>query len=238
MPLLMFIQTMRQPINEKIFKDRKRTNILKSAEQGAISWLVAQVPDFITPNLLTAIGLVGNLLTLLAFLLARYLDTTYLLLGIIGLAVNWLGDSLDGRVAYFRNIPRKWYGFSLDIIMDWIGTILMGIGYIVYTDNEYELVGFTFVVLYGWAMIISQLRYKITDHYTIDAGLFGPTEVRILIALLLVFEVCFPGSIVYCGIVMCIALTLINVIDTRKLLALGDQRDETERKARSHELDE
>jgi hypothetical protein len=220
---------MEHRINQKIFKDRKRTNILKSAEQQAISWLVKQVPDFITPDILTTIGLLGSLITLASFLMASYMQVDYLLLGILGLIVNWLGDSLDGRIAYFRNIARKWYGFSLDIIMDWISTVLIGFGYIVYTKDEYELIGFIFVVLYGWAMIISQLRYKITDEYTIDAGLFGPTEVRVLIAFILILEVIFTGSILYCGIVMCVALSLINILDTRKLLALGDLRDNAER---------
>lgn len=220
---------MEHHINAKIFKDRKRTNILKTAEQSAISWLVTQVPPFITPNILTGIGLGGSLMVLAAFLLARYVHVDYLLIGIGGLVVNWLGDSLDGRIAYFRNIARKWYGFSLDIIMDWIGTVLIGMGYIVYTRDEYEMIGFIFVVLYGWAMIISQLRYKITDQYTIDAGLFGPTEVRVLIAIILILEVLFTGSILYCGMLMCVALGLINLLDTRKLLAMGDIRDAAEK---------
>jgi phosphatidylglycerophosphate synthase len=229
---------MEHHINAEIFKDRKRTNILRTAEQKAISWLVTQVPGFITPNILTGIGLAGSLMVLIAFLLARYIHVNYLLIGIGGLIVNWLGDSLDGRIAYFRNIARKWYGFSLDIIMDWIGTVLIGMGYIVYTRNEYELIGFIFVVLYGWAMIISQLRYKITDQYTIDAGLFGPTEVRVLIAMILILEVLFTGSILYCGILMCIALGLINLLDTRKLLAMGDLRDAAEKLQKANRTDE
>ena len=177
-------------------------------------------------------------MVLIAFLLARYIHVDYLLIGIAGLMVNWLGDSLDGRIAYFRNIARKWYGFSLDIIMDWIGTVLIGMGYIVYTRNEYELIGFIFVVLYGWAMIISQLRYKITDQYTIDAGLFGPTEVRVLISMILILEVLFTGSILYCGILMCIALGLINLLDTRKLLVMGDLRDAAEKLQKANRTDE
>jgi hypothetical protein len=154
------------------------------------------------------------------------------LLGVLGLAVNWFGDSLDGRIAYYRNQPRKWFGFSLDIIMDWIGTVLIGLGYMVYSENEYELIAFVFVVLYGWAMIISQLRYKITDKYTIDSGLFGPTEVRILISLILISEVIFPGSLKFFGILMCVALFIIDIIDTNKLLKLGDIRDEAEMAAK------
>lgn len=216
---------------KRTFKDRKRTNILKSTEQKAISWLVSRMPPFITPDILTGIGLVGSLLVLVGFLMATYVNVTYLLVGIGGLFINWFGDSLDGRIAYYRNIPRKWYGFSLDIIMDWISTILMGFGFLVYIKNEFEIVAFLFVAFYGWAMIISQVRYKITDKYTIDSGMFGPTEVRFIICAVLVSEVLFIGSMKWFGAAMCAALFVINLIDTRALLHLGDKRDLAEKAA-------
>jgi phosphatidylglycerophosphate synthase len=215
--------------SQRVFSDRKRTNILSKPEQKLILFLLPRIPHFINPNILTGIGISGSMLVLLAFILASQYHVNFLLLGILGLAINWFGDSLDGRIAYFRNISRKWYGFSLDIIMDWIGTVLIGLGYMVYAVNEYELFAFIFVVLYGWAMIISQLRYKITDQYTIDSGLVGPTEVRVLIATILILEVVFTGSIQYFVIIMCIALLIINISDTRKLLILGDIRDQAER---------
>lgn len=226
-------ETLEKQIEDRnrTFKDRKRTNILKSAEQAVISWLVSRMPRFITPDILTGIGFVGSLLVLAAFLLATYVDVFYLLIGIAGLFVNWFGDSLDGRIAYYRNIPRKWYGFSLDIIMDWISTILMGFGFLVYIRNEFEIVAFLFVAFYGWAMIISQVRYKITDKYTIDSGMFGPTEVRFIICAVLIAEVLFPGSMKWLGVLMCSALFVFNLIDTRALLRLGDKRDLAEKAA-------
>lgn len=226
------------PGPKTIFKDRKRTNILRTAEQAAIYFLVIRTPAFITPNILTGIGLVGSVMVLSGFLLAGYVNVHYLLLGIVGLAVNWLGDSLDGRIAYFRNIPRKWYGFSLDIIMDWISVVLIGAGYIVYSKDVFELFGFTLVALYGWAMIISQLRYKITDIYTIDSGMVGPTEIRVIIAFIFLLEVLVPGSLDYCIIAICIALFIINLIETSKLLDSGDLRDRTEKAQKKHSPDE
>ncbi|EOR95560.1 : hypothetical protein [Arcticibacter svalbardensis MN12-7] len=210
---------------KRTFKDRKRTNILKSTEQNAIGWLVSKMPAFISPDMLTGLGMFGSFLVLVGFLLAAHFHVSYLLVGVAGLAINWLGDSLDGRIAYYRNIPRKWYGFSLDIIMDWISTILMGLGFLVYIKGDFEIVAFLFVAFYGWAMIISQLRYKITDKYTIDSGIFGPTEVRLLICALLISEIFFAGSIDWLAMMMCFALFIINLIDTKDLLALGDQRD-------------
>ena len=215
---------------KRIFQDRKRTNILSIPEQATISYLVKRVPAFITSNALTVIGTLGSFLVLFGFILANYLDRSYLLLGILGLAINWLGDSLDGRIAYYRNIPRKWFGFSLDIIMDWVGTVLIGLGYMVYARNQFELIAFIFVALYGWAMIISQLRYKITDIYSIDSGIVGPTEVRVILSIIIIIEVIQPHLIEYFATGMCITLFVINTLDTRKLLKLGDIRDDAERK--------
>src|SRR5690606_27955094 len=126
----------REKVKEKnLFKDRKRTNILSVPEQSFISFLVKRIPGYITPNWLTAIGMAGSALVLVGFVLAYYESRTFLFLAIFGLFVNWFGDSLDGRVAYYRNIPRKWFGFSLDIVMDWLGTVLIGLGYFFYAKD-------------------------------------------------------------------------------------------------------
>lgn len=220
---------------KRIFQDRERTNVLKSAEQITISFLVKRIPSFITSDMLTFTGTFGSLIVLTGFILASYVSKEYLLLGIPGLAINWFGDSMDGRVAYYRNTPRKWYGFSLDIIMDWVSTVIIGLGYMVYAKDAYEIIAFFFVVFYGWAMIISQLRYKITDVYSIDAGLLGPTEMRIILALMLIIEAIFGGLLDYFAIAICLSLFITNFIDTRKLLKQGDLRDKTERAAKQNQ---
>lgn len=97
------------------------------AKQGYPLLLVARSEAEL--KALTLIGTLGSGLVFLAFVLGAYVANWYLLLGIIGLAINWLGDSLYGRLAYYRNIPRCWYGFPLDIIADWIGIVLIGFGY-------------------------------------------------------------------------------------------------------------
>ncbi|MGI4727362.1 MAG: CDP-alcohol phosphatidyltransferase family protein [Janthinobacterium lividum] len=221
---------------KKIFQDRKRTNVLKTYEQQLISFLVKKTPLYITSNTLTFIGFLGSLLVFAGFLLATYINRNYLLLGVIGFIINWYGDSLDGRIAYYRNTPRKWFGFALDIIMDWIATVFIGLGYVVYAKGELELAAFLFVVLYGWAMIISQIRYKITDNYTIDAGLLGPTEIRIIIAFVLIMEVIFKDSIQFFAIGMCVVLFIINCIDTQNLLKMGNERDRKELELKRKQL--
>lgn len=215
-------------IVQRTFSDRKRTNILKRAEQLTIVFLLPKVPKFISPNALTLIGTLGSGLVFLAFVLGTYVTNWYLLLSIVGLGINWLGDSLDGRLAYYRNIPRRWYGFALDIIADWIGIVLIGLGYYIYAQNGTQIIAFAFVAFYGWSIIISQLRYKITNEYSIDSGFVGPTELRFIITFILIIEVLFHGSIVYLAGLISVVLFIINVIDSLKLLKLGDLRDKNQ----------
>jgi len=216
-----------------ISSDRERTNILRKSEQQTIAFLVKLIPSWISSNMLTGIGFFGNVLTFVSFLLATYIHPYYLLLGTVGYALNWFGDSLDGRIAYYRKKSRKWYGFALDITTDWLGIVLMGLGFVVYVDGSWEIVGFAFIVMYGWEMITTLLRYKITGKYSIDSGLFGPTEVRIVISLILVAEVFFKDSIIYFSTVATAILFIMNIIDTNKLLKMADECDIREKEQNS-----
>ena len=219
----------------KITKDRDRTNFLKKYEQQSLAYLVQRIPLWINSDMLTGIGFIGSIITFGSFVLATFFQREWLLVGILGFVINWFGDSLDGRLAYYRNRPRKWYGFSLDCIVDWLSNILIGSGYIIYVgDQNGELIGFGFVVLYGWAMMMALLRYKIINQYIIDSGAMGPTEVRILICIVLIVEVIFPHTIIYLGLITCIALVIFNIKDFRKLLKMANQRDQEEKAAKNN----
>lgn len=181
--------------------------------------------------MLTVIGFSGSIIVLSGFVLAAYFGKSYLLFGVLGYIISWFGDSLDGRVAYYRKQPRKWYGFVLDVTVDWLGVILMGLGFVIYVSSAYKIIGFLFVVLYGWEILTAQLRYKITGKYSIDSGLLGPTEVRIIISLILVSEVLLDGSIIYLSGIACVVLFIANILDTRKLLNAADIRDKEEKQS-------
>ncbi|MFA6713630.1 MAG: CDP-alcohol phosphatidyltransferase family protein [Bacteroidales bacterium] len=228
----------KQTINDilkTISQDRGRTNILRKYEQNAIAHLVQKIPSWISSDMLTAIGFFGNLTVVASFVIASYFGKIYLLIGIVGFMISWFGDSLDGRVAYYRNKQRKWYGFVLDISIDWVGVTLMGLGFVVYVDSAWKIVGFFFVALYAWEIITALLRYKVTNKYSIDSGLLGPTEARILISLILVLEVLFSNSILYSSIIACVILLISNIIETNKLLKLSNIRDKEERIAKMNE---
>jgi len=214
---------------KSIFSDRVRTNLLRKQEQMAIAWLVQRIPSFITSNILTAIGFFGYVIVSGSFILADYFGRAYLLLGLVGFLINWFGDSLDGRLAFYRNRSRKQYGFALDLTIDWLSIILVGFGYIIYSEGMGKFLGYGFVVLYGWEIIIALLRFKITGKYSIDSGIIGPTEVRIAIGSIVVAEVLLPGSLLYLSGLTVIALIIFNIIDTIKLLREADEIDVKER---------
>lgn len=215
-------------ILRNVFNDRTRTNLLKKQEEMAISWLVQRIPKFITSNMLTGIGFFGNMIVSASFILASFFSRNFLLLGLAGFVISWFGDSLDGRLAYYRNKPRKKYGFTLDITIDWVSIILIGFGYTVYAEGTWTLLGYGFVVMYGWEMIIALIKLNLTGKYSIDSGKMGPTEVRIIIGAIMIAEVIFPGSLNYSAGFVVITLFLFNITDTRRLLRVADDIDKKE----------
>lgn len=206
---------------------RIRYNILKEFEQQTIVFLCKILPQWITPNILTGIGFIGSFIVAIGSWLGK--DNPYfLLLSIFGFMVQWFGDSLDGRIAYWRNIPRKWYGWSLDISVDWISIGIIGFGFYFFFP-KWEWAAFVFIFAYGWAMINALLRYRITDAYIIDSGIMGPTELRILICIFLALEIVIPGILLYFALIGSVILILINIKDLNDVLNAGDQKDKLEK---------
>lgn len=216
--------------NQKGSIDRSRTNLLRNLEQPTLLFLCRVMPKFLTPDLLTAIGMFGTLIIFAAFYFAAVThEKIYLLWAVLGFAINWFGDSLDGRIAYYRNTPRKWYGFALDCVMDWISLVFMSAGFFLYIDDYYKLFVFLFACNYGWVVLMAQLKYKITDKYSIDPGPIGPTEVRILLCLVIITEWYFGNVLIYFSTFGNILFLIINLVDTYKLLKLGNARDAEEK---------
>ncbi len=220
--------------NQKGSIDRSRANLLRGLEQPTLLFLCRVMPKFLTPDLLTAIGMLGTLIIFGAFYFASVThDKIYLLFATLGFAINWFGDSLDGRIAYYRNTPRKWYGFALDCVMDWISLVFMSAGFFLYIDDYYKIFVFLFACNYGWVVIMAQLKYKITDKYSIDPGPIGPTEVRIILCLIIIAEWYFGNILIYFSTIGNVLFLIINVVDTFKLLKLGNERDVEEKRLKA-----
>lgn len=214
--------------NSRIRASRERKHILKELEFKTIEFLCPRIPKFITPDILTFIGLIGSLIVALGLIYAIY-NTIGLAIAVIGFVIQWFGDSLDGRLAYYRNTPRKWYGWVLDINADWISISFIGIGFYFYLP-EYKILAFVFALAYGGSMILSLLRYKINNNYVIDKSFLGPTEMRIILCLMLLAEMLFGRVLLPFMIIGPIVMIIMNIGESLSVIKAGDLRDFTEKK--------
>ncbi|MBK8624046.1 MAG: CDP-alcohol phosphatidyltransferase family protein [Saprospiraceae bacterium] len=210
-----------------ITQGRKRTNILKKYEQSTIEYLCSIMPSWISSDILTFIGFLGSIVISIGLYFGNF-NKIWLILSIFGFAIQWFGDSLDGRLAYWRNTPRKWYGWALDITVDWLSICIIGFGFYYYMDS-YKYISFIFIFAYGWAMINTLLRYKITDAYSIDTNLMGPTELRIIICTFMIIEYFVPSTLIVFALVGSLILIYFNITDLIMILKAGDIRDMKEK---------
>ena len=126
-----------EQVNPRVLLEMRRTrpfpemlrvqeSWVAAAEKRALLWLAARTPDCIGPDHLTVLGLAAQIGAGVFYALAAW--NRYALLGVIAcLALNWLGDSLDGTLARVRQRQRPRYGFYVDHMVDSFGALaLMG----------------------------------------------------------------------------------------------------------------
>src|SRR5262249_35655588 len=137
------------------------------------------IPNFINSDHLTALGFVAQLLTGLSYAMSR-LDRIWLIAGIGFLALNCLGDSLDGTLARVRNQQRPRYGFYLYHILATIapGGLLGGLSLSGYMS---PLIAVGLLILFLLLSIQSYLATYTLGEFRMSFWSFGPTELRLLL---------------------------------------------------------
>ncbi len=164
-------------------KKHTRVNETLSAplERPALQWLAAHTPAWITPDVLTTIGVVGSLVCFAGYWLAN-VDVAWLWLVNLGFVINWYGDSLDGTLARYRRIERPRFGFYIDHTVDAVAEFLtiIGIGLSPYLRLDiaaFALIGYLLVSVHVY------IRTAVEGVFKISYGRFGPTEMRIIVVL-------------------------------------------------------
>src|SRR5678816_1390804 len=105
---------------------RVLTSALAGVEKRTLVWIAERLPRWLNSDHLTGLALAAMACCGLSYWLARVAPIG-LLLVVVGLAVNWFGDSLDGTVARVRGQQRPRYGFYVDHVIDCFGaTFLFG----------------------------------------------------------------------------------------------------------------
>jgi len=150
-------------------------------ERKALPWLAARTPDRMSPDHLTALGFAAQFLAGAAYALARW-NKYALLLATLFIALNWLGDSLDGTLARFRQRLRPRYGFYVDHMSDTFGSAFLMCG-LAASGYLHWQVAIGLLVAFLVLSIESYLTTYTLGRFNMSHGLFGPTEIRILLAV-------------------------------------------------------
>ncbi len=167
---------------------RVNCGLLAEPEAKSLDFLVVRLPGWVTPDQLSGLGILGAGFGSLGFALAL---TSWLSLGLVfaGLTLNWLGDSLDGRLARHRRIERKTQGFIIDNGVDLIGYFLLALGFA--ASGLVSLpVPFLLLSLYMLLSNLALARLIITGVHELAVGYIGTTELRVgflALAVLLFF---------------------------------------------------
>ena len=160
---------------------RVQQNIIANMEKKVLIWLAARTPQAINSDHLTALGALGMLFTGVSYALARY-SQYGLLLACTFLALNWLGDSLDGTLARYRNRQRPRYGFYVDHIIDCFGVTAVLAGLSASSFMQPMVAAWVLVAYLLLSAEIFLATYALGKFEMSYVGL-GPTELRILLCI-------------------------------------------------------
>jgi archaetidylinositol phosphate synthase len=160
---------------------RLQESFTARAERKALVWLAARLPLWVNSDHLTLLGFVAMLLAGASYALARW-NRVGLLLAILFLALNWFGDSLDGTLARVRNQQRPRYGFYVDHMIDTFGGLFLMGGLAISGIVDWRIALGMFVAFLMLSVQVYLAAYTLGT-FRLSFAKFGPTEIRILLAL-------------------------------------------------------
>lgn len=160
---------------------RIQTSFVAKVEKRALLWLAERTPGWVNSDHLTALGFLGQVGAGICYALSGG-NQYFLLVGIGCLAVNWLGDSLDGTLARYRSQQRPRYGFYVDHMVDSFGAVALMAG-LALSGYMHPWIAMGLLVAFLILSIQSYLATYTMGEFRLSFWSFGPTELRILLAL-------------------------------------------------------
>lgn len=167
----------------KDIKSHRRVNdiLLGPLERPALHWLASHMPAWVTPDILTYIGLFGAVMIAVSYALTN-VHIAFLWPACLGYVINWFGDSLDGTLARYRHIERPRYGFFIDHTIDAFSVIMivLGIGLSPFVRFDLACLAVIGYLLMGNLVYI---RTCLVGEFRLSYGKLGPTELRVILIL-------------------------------------------------------
>lgn len=214
--------------------NRIQQNLLAVSERRLLTWLCARLPMWVTPDLLTGIGVAGAGVIFAGYALSDR-GPGWLWLAIVGFVIQWFGDSLDGSLARFRKIERPSFGYFIDHSCDGAATLLIvaGIGLSPYVRLDvalFALVGYLLLAIHAF------LSVKVIGEMKLSYLNAGPTELRLmLIALTLAMMAFGPHGPKLVGVLggfdllMAVVAAILIMLFVVQTLATARRLDRMER---------
>ncbi|MCJ2180603.1 CDP-alcohol phosphatidyltransferase family protein [Novosphingobium album (ex Hu et al. 2023)] len=172
--------------------------------------------------MLTSLGVAGAAVSLCGYW-ASASDAGWLWVAIGGLAINWLGDSLDGSLARHRNAERPRYGFFIDHMTDTLAMALIaiGIGLSPYADLTCAM---AVLLAYYVLVIFSMANCIATGVFRITFNGVGPTEIRLVIMACTASAALMPIPRYQVGIYMLTVFDLIMLVFAAVMMVMCAQQ--------------
>ena len=160
---------------------RHQQSLLTPLEKQTLHWLAQRVPAWVNPDHLTLLGFAAMFVAGVCYYLAQF-NPLWLVAVIPCLGLNWFGDSLDGTLARYRQQQRPRYGFYVDHIVDVFGTLFLigGLGLSGYMTGS---IAMGLLIAYFILSIDVYLATYTLGVFRLSFGWFGPTELRIVLAI-------------------------------------------------------
>jgi phosphatidylglycerophosphate synthase len=160
---------------------RENNSLSADAEKRALVWMAERLPSWVNSDHLTVLGFVGMIIAGLGYWVGSYNEAA-LLFVVVGLTVNWFGDSMDGTLARVRNKLRPRYGYYVDHVVDVFGVSAI-LGGLAVSRFMSPTVAAGLFMAYMLMSIDIYLATHALGKFKISFGIFGATELRILLAV-------------------------------------------------------
>jgi archaetidylinositol phosphate synthase len=170
---------------------RENGSFTATAEKRLLISIARRLPTAVTSDHLSALGLSSMAIAGLSFAAMGWYPVAAIGV-VLALIANWFGDSLDGTVARVRGHQRPRYGYYVDHVIDIAGTALLMAGMAI-SGLMHPTVGLIVLAAYLMVCAESYLAAHASGRFRMSFLGFGPTELRIVLAIGAVKAACAPA---------------------------------------------
>jgi phosphatidylglycerophosphate synthase len=160
---------------------RLHRSVLAASEKQLLVWMATRLPAWVSPDQLSALGMLSMVGVGASFWLAGSQPAIWLPMVPVFLVLNWFGDSLDGTLARVRRQERPRFGFYVDHVIDMAGTVCLVAG-LAASGFMHVPVALLMLVAFLCVMGESFLATHTRGLFRMSFLGWGPTELRVVIA--------------------------------------------------------